>query len=376
VIGYKLKIIHLASGDLWAGAEVQLFHLAKKLARQDGISLLVVLLNHGQLERELLNQGVSVKVLDESRLSGLAIFRQFRAIIKDYRPDIVHTHRIKENVLGGLAAWLSGIKSLRTVHGAMELAQGGINLRRRVFDSLDKIAALWFQQKIIAVSSELQDKLSHDLPQSKLVVIENCVDIDYVESRATEPTEVSIQSDMFNIAFVGRFVPVKRVDLFYAIAKACLQANPEANIRFHMFGDGPLFAEIARNIAQDSLGGQVYLHGFVENVAPLLKQMQLLLFTSEHEGLPMTLLEAMTLRVPVLSCWLPSIYKVLCNGDCGYFITSDSIENYVRAIVDIMSDKNDVSERVNAARRQIEILYNIDANLQKYQALYAELAKT
>jgi len=78
-----MKVMHIASGDLWAGAEVQLFHLARSLVKEKDIQLLVVLLNHGQLERELINQGISVTVFDEEQVSGFSIFKSIYKLIKD-----------------------------------------------------------------------------------------------------------------------------------------------------------------------------------------------------------------------------------------------------------------------------------------------------
>ncbi|MBI1425215.1 MAG: glycosyltransferase [Gammaproteobacteria bacterium] len=368
-----MKIIHLASGDLWAGAEVQLFHLAKRLARVKDISLLVVLLNHGQLEEELRNQGVDVMVLDESVMSGLAIFRSFYNIVREFQPDIVHTHRNKENVIGGLAAKLNGKKSIRTSHGAPEFAGSILNFKRFIFDSLDKLAALFLQQKIIAVSPELQEMLSREFSRSKLVMIENCVDIRYVESKSGAAA-INIREkypDAFHIVFVGRFVPVKRVDLFYEIAKAVIQHSSDKSVHFHMLGDGPLKSTIEAQLAADGLSTHIHLHGFVENVAPLLKQMDLLLITSDHEGLPMTLLEAMTLQVPVLSRAIPSIRRVLCDGSCGYIVESDKVERFISIIEGVMTDTTDVNARVAAARARIETNYNIDINLENYLQLYS-----
>ena len=213
-----MKIIHLASGDLWAGAEVQLFHLAVKLHELYGIHLLVVLLNHGQLEQELIEKGIAVTVLDESKLSGFSILLEFYHIVKLFQPDIVHTHRSKENVIGGIVARLNGKKSVRTVHGASEFSIRPFNLKRFVFDGADRLAGFFLQQKIISVSDELKQKMKKIYPDSKLAVIENCVDVEYIEKKSLKPCNHDIDKNNFNIAFIGRFVPVKRVDIFYSIA--------------------------------------------------------------------------------------------------------------------------------------------------------------
>jgi glycosyltransferase involved in cell wall biosynthesis len=368
-----MKIIHLASGDLWAGAEVQLFHLALRLAQIEGVTLLVVLLNPGQLETELKKFGVNVRVLNETSLTSFAIFWKFNRILRDFKPEVVHTHRTKENVIGGLAAKLNGIKSIRTVHGASEFAFNPVNFRRFIFAGIDRLVGNLFQQRIIAVSDELKQKLQKYYPKSKLVVINNCVDVAYIEKKSKEQCNIPIDPQSFNIAFVGRFVPVKRVDLFYDIAKATILANPKKDIQFYMFGDGPLQEDIKRKIAADVLSERILLHGFVPNTAPVIKQMNLLMFTSDHEGMPMTLLEAMVLGVPVLSRNLTTIRSVLCQGKCGYILKSDDILEYVDLIKSLVVDREDARKRAALAKMEVRNAYSIENNVKQYLRLYKEL---
>ena len=116
----NINVLHIASGDLWAGAEVQLFTLAKALNNRKDIDISVVLLNHGMLEQKLLNEGIDVNVLDESTLNGFQILLQLIYIVREIKPDVIHTHRVKENVLGSVAALFNNIPTIRTQHGAPE----------------------------------------------------------------------------------------------------------------------------------------------------------------------------------------------------------------------------------------------------------------
>ncbi|MFW2438942.1 MAG: glycosyltransferase [Arenicellales bacterium] len=116
-----LKVMHVASGDLWAGAEVQLSTLARALHAMPDTSVSVILLNYGRLEQELKKSGINVIVLDESKLNGFQILYRIAQIIRKQKPGIVHTHRLKENILGSIAAHsVSRTVSMRTVHGAPE----------------------------------------------------------------------------------------------------------------------------------------------------------------------------------------------------------------------------------------------------------------
>src|SRR5690625_4675640 len=109
-----MKVLHIASGDLWAGAEVQVCNLACA-QHQQGVQVEVILFNPGELEARLRQAGVSVAVYNERRYSALALSWRLLRHMQRSRPDVVHTHRHKENVLGSAVARLVSASSLRTV---------------------------------------------------------------------------------------------------------------------------------------------------------------------------------------------------------------------------------------------------------------------
>ena len=115
-----INVLQIASGDLWAGAEVQLFTLAEALNRNEDVNINVILLNHGALEQNLINNGINVIVIDESTLNGFQILLRLVDTIRKINPDVIHTHRTKENVLGSISALFSRTPTLRTSHGAPE----------------------------------------------------------------------------------------------------------------------------------------------------------------------------------------------------------------------------------------------------------------
>ena len=119
-----INIIHLASGDLWAGAEVQLYNLAGQLDQHDTIKLAVVLMNHGQLEQELRLKGIEVHVIDESKNSGFSTIKKLYRLARDFNVNVIHTHRIKENVIGGCVARLVGARSFER-----HMARPSLNIR-------------------------------------------------------------------------------------------------------------------------------------------------------------------------------------------------------------------------------------------------------
>ena len=95
-----LRICHIASGDLWAGAEVQTAQLLTELNKDPALHVEAVLLNKGVLCDRLAAEGIKTHLFDEGLLGSFEIARRLHRFNKGWRPDVVHTHRIKENCLG------------------------------------------------------------------------------------------------------------------------------------------------------------------------------------------------------------------------------------------------------------------------------------
>ena len=369
-----MRVMQLASGDLWAGAEVQLYYLARALQAEPGVELLVVLLNPGQLEQRLRAEGIRVEVFDERRNRAPAIARALYRLMRQWRPDLLHTHRSKENILGSFVAALCRVPSLRSVHGDTEIPRN--HWKQRLIAAINRWTGRHLQRGLIAVSQELRGKLEREYPAERIRVIENSIDAAELETRASEALPVKLEPDVFHVALIGRLVAVKRVDRLIAIARELKTIAPEARICFHHLGDGPLQGEMQQRIEQAGLDDErIRLHGFTDNTAPWIRRMDLLLFLSDHEGLPMTLLEAMTLETAVMyRRQLPTLHQLLCDGDCGFAIGEDDDRRFAEAILSLSADPAVIRDRARRARARLLAEYDIAGKLGQYLELYRTLA--
>ena len=128
-----MRVMLLASGDLWAGAEVMVCQLACGLAGIPGRILRVVLLNNKRLAEDLKKLGIKVQVIDEAEYSFFAIARAVSKLVAEFSPDVIHSHRYKENLLAWLAACgRKNIKLVTTQHGMPEIAGEDISLADRL----------------------------------------------------------------------------------------------------------------------------------------------------------------------------------------------------------------------------------------------------
>src|SRR5207244_788358 len=182
-----LRVCHIVSGDLWAGAEVQVATVASYLVERPDVNLSAVLLNEGRLASELRRLGVQVTVIDESRNSAVRIVALLTRYLREHHVEVVHTHRYKESVVGSIAAKLAGVPHvIRTVHGMPEPMRGWDRVKAWAYGAVDRATLWWFADLIIAVSKRMAETLKDSgYAPTPVTHIHNGVDPRKVRSTAT-----------------------------------------------------------------------------------------------------------------------------------------------------------------------------------------------
>lgn len=367
------NVLHIASGDLWAGAEVMLYTHAKTLHANSDIKVTIILLNPGTLEKKLRNCGISVYVLDESHLNIFQILKRLNKIIIDVNPDVIHTHRVKENILGSITAWRQHIPSLRTVHGAPENRPPLYKLAKRLILLLDWLTGRYFQQTIIAVSPDLASKLEQSFPKTKIKVIENGIDIDTTISGASPAKSNGSNKSGYRIGFAGRLVAVKRIELFIQAAICLRQQQPELPVHFYIYGDGPMRDSLQALVQSKHMNDYIHFEGHCDNVLQKLYCLDAIVMTSEHEGLPMVLLEAMSLQIPIIACAVGGIPNLLDHNKCGTLIHNCTPENFSQAIINLINHPEAHKQLSLQAFERVRQHYSAKHSAESYLNLYDHL---
>jgi len=369
----KPVVTHIVSGDLWAGAEAQVFQLIHRLSDSKNITLSVIVFNAGELYRRLSDLGVSVEVTDEKVAGPLAQINAIRKHLIRHRTQIVHTHGFKENILGTIAQYLSGVpKSLRTVHGSPEIQSQRQPFKKRIITLIDNLAGRFGQNTLVAVSSELYKQLSQEFP-GKTKVILNFIDTAGIESlNHTSKKKV----DSFVLGLVGRLVPVKRVDLFLETISV-LREQHHKPVKGVIVGSGPLLEELRGRAKSLGLAEHVEFTGFSNNVHTEMLALDALLMPSDHEGLPMTLLEALALRVPAIGHKAGGIPEVLNEGSCGLLVAHHTPEGYADAVMKLMRmDDFEIDQMTQRGFTHLTSNFDSRKNSEKYESLYRQLVNS
>jgi glycosyltransferase involved in cell wall biosynthesis len=337
-------VLHVASGDLWAGAEAQIYEIAKALHERDDVAVSALILNPGRLAANLANAGIPTTIVDESRMSSGQIFRCLVKLISKNRPNIVHTHRQKENILGALAAAWSRIPSIRTVHGGREFNWHILRADKKAIAAADWIAGRFLQRRILAVSELLAGDLASRFPPAKIAVVRNGINVERIRASVRGRSADTSQDRALELCFSGRLVPVKRVDRLLDCLRILLDRRPN-EFQLTIVGDGPERERLETYARILGIAGSVHFLGYCHDAISVVDGCDLLVLASEHEGLPMTVLEALSLGVPVVAPPVGGIPELVEAANFGKIARSGSSADLADAVLQVCGTANSRSTR-------------------------------
>jgi L-malate glycosyltransferase len=374
-----LGVCHIASGDRWAGAETQLLGLLKELRKIPNLRLSAIFLNEGRPAVEARKLGIDVCVSDESRQSFLQIFSAASRFLANKNIQVLHSHRYKENFLAALLALRCHVPvHVSSSHGAPEPFKGLRGLKQSAIRALDRQVALHATERIISVSNELREQLIRRIPAAKVVTIHNGIDEEAVVSPLTAAEakkRLGVPVDCPVVGTAGRLERVKRLDVFLAAAKQVVGDLPD--IRFVIAGDGAEASRLRRLVTDLELGERVLFIGHRDDIYDVIRAMDIFVLCSDHEGLPMALLEALFLGVAVVARPVGGVAEVIQDGVSGVWVRSADPKDLAQACVSLLQDgpRRDLLARAGAAlvsakftarntAKQIAAFYHASRGLQ------------
>jgi glycosyltransferase involved in cell wall biosynthesis len=366
----KLVVTHIVSGDIWAGAEAQAFQLISGLLTNGVIKPTVVVFNPGVLFDKLTALGIDVTLADETTLSPIGQIKTICKHLQQNSTDILHTHGFKENVLGTASRYLAGVKrSVLTVHGSPESRSTWRAPKKKLTHLLNRVLTGFCQDALVAVSQHLKTVLEPRYP-NKTVVIRNFIDTDDIPTTPQQQSDDRRKSDTcYRIALVGRCVPVKRIDLFIDTI-ASLRTDHMLEVEGTICGDGPLLESMKQYAEAKGVANFIHFRGFVQDMEPEWASMDALVMPSDHEGLPMTLLEALLRKVPVVAHNAGGIPEVLDHGKSGVLVDNHSATGYADKLAQLIKQPEMARQLAANGHSHVKREFSKRENVQKYEALY------
>jgi len=360
-----MRIMVLASGDLWAGAEVMVYQLVSWLAGIEEVDLCVVLLNQEKLADELAKIGVEIHVVDETKHSFIVLARLVKRVVSEFAPDIIHSHRYKENLL----AWLVGfghpnIKLVATQHGMPEINDAGQNVTNRLRIVLFfRLLSCCFKRTVI-VSEEMQRALVglYGFSSKNLTVIHNGVGIPDSVIRTPQMRVI--------VGSAGRLFSVKDFSLLVDVADYVISQSKV--IDFVLAGDGPERSLLEDKVRYYGIQDRFTFLGHVDDMDVLYRSLDVYINTSGHEGIPMSVLEAMSYGLPVVVPEVGGFPEIVENENSGFLVEGRDPSHFAGRILRLLQFDRRYSMG-RAARQRVMDCFSREFMAQAYYQLYKDI---
>lgn len=353
--------VALVAGTLGqGGAERQLFFVARTLLAAGARPRVLSLTRGGHWEAPLRDGGVPVEWVGERPGRTARLLAVTRAAAR-HQADLVQSFHFFTNPYAAVAArWLRrpDLGAIRNSGQAdMDSVGGGLAQ-----------LCLRLPRLLVANSEAAIERLREvGVPASRLRLLPNAVDI-----AAFGPPTSRDGSGPFVVVAIGRLVTAKRFDrALRAIAGA--RARTRREIRLIIAGSGSEQPAIEALTAALGLAGSVTLPGSVADVRALLREADCLLLTSDHEGTPNVILEAMASARPVVATDVGGVGALVETGQTGLLVPRDDEERLAEAIVRLAEAPTVAACLGQRGRARVEAHFSLSRLEQNLRTLYREV---
>jgi len=312
-----------------------------------------------------------------------AAYARIAAILREFRPHIVHTHMAKAGAVGRAAAVMYNrsaapaerTRLVHTYHG--HVLEGYFSAAKTaLFVGVERMLAR-STDRIVAISPAIRDELVRDhrigTPDQYRVVplgfdLSALAAIDD-RARAAARESLAISVDAHVVTTVGRLTAIKQHHLFLEAARQV--ANQDTAALFLIVGDGELRAELLETARDFGLADRVRFLGWRRDLPTIYGASDVFLLTSRNEGTPVALIESLAAGVPGVSTDVGGVRDVL--GDEGSVAAYDDAAGLARAVTGFLGDPARRRAAGERGRASVVARYGIDRLVDDIDALYREL---
>ena len=314
-------------------------------ARKLGVQLVDIAERHGFDVRTLIRLG-----------------REVRA----FRPHILHPHDYKTNALSLLIGRCFGIPVVTTAHG--NVSRGG---RLEFYYRLDG----WCYRRMRHVFAVSEDIVSYArglrVPQDRLSLVHNAIDTQLHKRQDTvdeTKRRLGFRTDTFLVGSIARLASEKRFDvLIDAVSRL---ASEGIEIELLIAGDGTERERLERHIGEQPDSRRFQLLGYRSDTTDLLQALDVFALTSDREGLPNSLLEAMAMEVPIVATRVGGISSLVSDGHSGLLVDPASaadVADCLRRLFASVALRRRLAEQ---ARRTVESRFDFASRMRRIRSVY------
>ena len=317
--------------------------------------------------RDLAAEVVTLGAL-RRRVGGLSELRSLFELVRVLRrlqPDIVHTHMAKAGVLGRLAAILSRVPiRVHTYHG--HLLHGYFSpIVTRLVTLTERMLGRFTDWHLVVGSQTRDDLCAADVvDESRSTVIVPAAPLIEPRDKYEACRQLGVPGNRPLVGFVGRLTAIKRPDRFLALAAT------RTDTHFVFVGDGPLRDAVAN---QARALPNVTLVGWQKDLSVVYGALDVVVLTSDNEGIPLSLLEAASAGVAIVSLDVGGVGEIISDRTTGALVTDEA--QLASRLAELLDQPTLRRELAHAAQRDVRSRFTVEHYLAAHAAVYRRLVR-
>ncbi len=328
----------ITKGDNIGGAQIYVLELAKRFS-QNGFEVTVIVGSKGYLTDRLINAGINVVHINTlktniSLLNDVITTYRIYKYLQKAKPNIVSLNSSKVGIVGRLACFLHRTPCIFTVHG-WSFTDGIPKNKQFFFKTLERGLRNLCSGWIVVSQYDLELGIkSKAAIANKTYLIHNGVNI-LNDSSRTIPAFIDNNSpETINIIFTARHDHQKdHITLFKSIKNIC-------NIKVYLLGDGPLINSNIQAAKQIGVFDKVNFIGFTNKVEHYLAMSHIFVLITNWEGFPISILEAMNYKLPVIASDICGNKEAVINNQTGFLVPPKDYKTLEEKLLILIENKN------------------------------------
>jgi glycosyltransferase involved in cell wall biosynthesis len=366
-----VKVCHVIDHLGLGGAQSVVADLIE--ARGNHIQPHVIALRSGSLDklvRRIEDSGASYNALSLNKLNPAGLWR-LRNALKQGSFDLLHTHLEYSNAVGVIAAASLGRHQPRIVR---HIHADPMSHNSVAYRTIARATSRFVDTHIAAGPTVAAGTVSMLAKAAgRVKTIRNGIDIKSFEGANIDMVRVrSLRGGARRvIGFVGRLAEAKDPVTLIDAMPDLLAAEPSTLLL--IIGDGPQRKKLSDRCRQNDVSHAVKFAGYQENMAEAYRAMDVLAFATRYEGLPVSIIEAMLMRIPIVASAAPGVTDIVQDGSTGLLVTPSNVVSMTAGVLRLFEEPGLAESLKNTAYDVVRSSYSRRRMTDEVENVYAEV---
>ncbi|HEY6334215.1 MAG TPA: glycosyltransferase [Blastocatellia bacterium] len=359
----KQVVVHVTWSLVAGGSEMYAFTIASNLDPNRYKSFICAMDRGGPLEADVRASGIPYRVINRPPGIHPSLIWRLFALFRRTSATVVHAHHFNQLLYSAIGAKLAGAKLIYTEHSVEYLKARRFRVALRLLSILC--------DSVIAISEDgrkvLLEKVG--IPAGKVQIIRAGISMSQLApSRADARQQLGLDTRDRIAVIVARLYPEKNHILLLDAFARVVKRVPRAKLL--IVGEGTEREAIERHVEKLGLNDFVALMGVRRDVQRILAASDLFVLSSDREGLPIAVIEAMSMSRPVVATRVGDLPELITDGITGRMVEPRDIDGFAKAVGDVLGDPETAARMGKRAQGAVRDTFSLALMIDRFETLY------